>query len=174
MDICSPFFPLVSAKALFFRRWLLWKTSLAYQLYVLKQSIVHDQIRKASSTGLSAAQLSECSIDEIQTDRVQLLFALAENALEKDFFGLDEERELCISPKSRCDCCRRVSYHWRKNRLMNMWTWNILCHNAYKQKAKEMGCKYEVLTIWMILSYIKAIYCWKIHSYLSLCYKWVM
>ena len=37
---------------------------------------------------ISAAQLSECSIDEIQTDTVQPLFASAENALEKDFLAL--------------------------------------------------------------------------------------
>ena len=72
-------------------------------------SIVHDQIQEASSTGLSAAQLSECSIDEIQIDRVQLLFASAEIALENDFLALMKNKSCAFHP--RCDCCRQVSYH---------------------------------------------------------------
>ena len=57
---------------------------------------MHDQLLEASSTGLSAAQLCECSIDEIQTDRVQLLLASAENALEKDFLALMKSKSCTL------------------------------------------------------------------------------
>ena len=97
------------SKSLIFQMLALMKNKSCLLIICPLQSIVHDQIRETSSTGLSAAQLSECSIDEIQTDRVQLLFASAENALEKDFLALMKNESCAFHP--RCDGCRRVPYH---------------------------------------------------------------
>ena len=96
-------------KSLIFQMLALMKNKSCLLIICPLQSIVPDQIREASSTGLSAALLSECSIDEIQIDRVQLLFTSGENALEKDFLALMKNESCAFHP--RCDCRRRVSYH---------------------------------------------------------------
>ena len=49
------------------------------------KSIVKDQIKEASSMGISAGSLSDCLQTDIENGKYSLLFASAEEALEKRF-----------------------------------------------------------------------------------------
>ena len=61
--------------------------SLIFQLLALVhlKSIVNDQIKEASSMGISAGSLSDCLQTDIVSGKYRLLFASAEEALAKSF-----------------------------------------------------------------------------------------
>ena len=57
------------------------------------KSIVNDQIKEASSMGISAGSLSDCLQKDIVSGKYRLHFASAEEALAKSFLEALNERE---------------------------------------------------------------------------------
>ena len=51
------------------------------------QSIIYDQLAEASSMGLTAAALTDCRLEEIESGKYQLIFASAEEVLSKPFLS---------------------------------------------------------------------------------------
>ena len=51
------------------------------------KSIVHDQLSEATAMGLTATSLSDASLDDVENGKYQLIFASAEEILEKPFLG---------------------------------------------------------------------------------------
>ncbi|XP_020611964.1 uncharacterized protein LOC110050387 [Orbicella faveolata] len=51
------------------------------------QSIVYDQLAEASSMGLTAAALTDCCLEDIESGKYQLIFASAEEVLSKPFLS---------------------------------------------------------------------------------------
>ena len=51
------------------------------------KSIVHDQLSEATAMGLTATSLSDASLDDVENGKYQLMFASAEEILEKPFLG---------------------------------------------------------------------------------------
>ena len=162
------------SKSLIFQMLALRKNKSCLSVIRPLRSIVHDQIREASSTGLSAAQLSECSINEIQTDTVQLLFVSTENSLEKEFFAL-MKNESCAFHQNLAAIVVDESH--TIDVKTDLWTCEpeiscVIMLTNKKRRKWVLNMKFW-LSEWFF-SYIKAIYYWKIYGYLSLCYKWVM
>ena len=71
---------------------------------------IYDQLAKVSSMGLTAAALTDCRLEDIESGKYQLTFASAEQVLSKPFLSLLKKNSLTVPSEYVCNNRGRVAY----------------------------------------------------------------